>query len=269
MSQHLDLDALADVLAGEHEPEHLAGCAGCRARLDELAADLPRVSQALAEAPLPEMPADLPGRLVAALAAERASSGGDVLPLVRRRTRWLPALGAVAAAAALVTGGVLVMQGGGDEQADTASTAGYAVNDSGTNYTRSGAELAAELPAILKGSAHAAADEVAPRPSAAGFGAATSGPTKGSRALQAPVVPADPLAALRSTTGLATCLNSLTDPADSGLPLALDYATFEGRPALVVVLPTHQADKVDVFVVPPGCANADGNVLYFRRLPKP
>ena len=79
----------------------------------------------------------------------------------------------------------------------------------------------------------------------------------------------DPLAALRTTAGLARCLASLTDATDPGLPLALDYASFNGRPALVVVLPSEKADKVDVLVVPPGCAQADGQLLYFTRLPRP
>jgi hypothetical protein len=274
---HLDLDALADVLAGEPEPAHLAGCPRCRARLDELDAELPRVSQALADAPVPEVPDDLPARLLAAIAAERpaAATQADVLPMVSARRRWLPALSAIAASAVLVAGGLLLFQRDDDKQADTAAaTAGYAVNDSGTNYTRGGTQLQALLPSLLKGSARRPAPEsfgADAGPTAtplSGAGTTTSSQKAGDRALAA-LPPGDPLAALRTTTGLATCLNSLTDPGVAGIPLALDYATFEGTPALVVVLPTSQADKVDVFVVPPGCARADGNVLYFRRLPKP
>jgi hypothetical protein len=279
---HLDLDQLADVLAGQPEPAHLAECLGCRGRLEERAADLPLVSRALAEAPVPEMPADLPARLLAAVAAERpaAPPQADVLPLAgrgNRGRRWLPGASAVAAAAVLVVGGVLLFQRDDDPQADSASSAaGYAVNDSGTNYTRSGVELQSRLPAILQGTASAksaAAPEAAqPTPATAlrfgqGTGTLSGGSAKdNSRGM---ALPGDPLAGLRTTTGLATCLNSLTDPGDTGIPLALDYATFEGTPALVVVLPTKQADKVDVFVVPAGCAKADGNVLYFRRLPRP
>ena len=81
--------------------------------------------------------------------------------------------------------------------------------------------------------------------------------------------PGDPLAALRDTAGLARCLASLTDPSESGVPLALDYASYQGKPALIVVLPSSKANKVDVFVVPAGCAHADGQLLYFTRLPKP
>ena len=54
------------------------------------------------------------------------------------------------------------------------------------------------------------------------------------------------LAPLRTPEGLASCLAALTDPAAStasSLPLALDYASFSGKPALVVVLPATKAGK--------------------------
>jgi hypothetical protein len=281
---HLDLDTLADVLAGAPEPAHLASCLACRARLDDLGDALPRVSEALAAAPVPQMPLDLPERIAAhlhgapelqaddeeqAVAPPVAPPGtADVLPMARRRVRWLPSVTAVAAAAVLITSAVLLTQRH-HEQPGTASAAsggGYAVNDSGANYTRT--TLQAALPALLKGQANA------PRVAAAPAGGARPAPgfdstqPKSAGALTFTTA-GDPLAALRTTTGLARCLASLTDPGDTGLPLALDYASFQGRPALVVVLPSKVAGKVDVFVVPPGCARADGNLLYFTRLPKP
>jgi hypothetical protein len=267
-SEHLDLDALADVLADGSEPAHLATCEHCRARLAELEAALPRVSAALGTVADPEPPAGLDARLTAAVAAERSPAQADVLPLVRRRTRWLPALGAVAAAAVLVIGGVLVSQHGGGTTATSADRGPtYAVNQTGTDYTRSGNQLQAALPELLKGSARRAAGAALPNvPAPSPVSAGTESAQKDSAF--APLAE-DLLAPLRTTQGLATCLASLTDPNDTGLPLALDYASFEGKPALVVVLPTSRPDKVDVFVVPPGCASADGNVLYFRRLPKP
>ena len=79
----------------------------------------------------------------------------------------------------------------------------------------------------------------------------------------------DPLARLRTTEGLASCITALTEPGQVVLPLALDYATFEGSPALVVVLPSTKADKVDVFVVGPGCTTGDAALLYFARLDRP
>lgn len=268
MSTHLDLDALADVLAdgaGGTDAAHLASCEACRARLDELAAALPAVSSALAALPAPTPPAGLEERLLAAVAAADRAGTANVLPMTRRRTRWLPALGAVAAAAVLVTGGVLVAQQGTGSRTTSDSAAGantYAVNDSGTDYQGTPASLSAALPRLLAGEAVGtrALDAAAPTAEAQKGASPAAGLTTSAQ---------DPLAELRTTAGLARCLASLTDPADEGLPLALDYASFEGKPALVVVLPSSKADKVDVMVVPAGCAQADGQVLYFTRLPKP
>ena len=269
---HLDLDALADVLAGGPEPEHLQSCPSCRARLDELGTATTGVSAALAALPAPPMPDDLADRLSRAVEQAGAPAPTNVLPLDdRRRSRWLPALGAVAAAAVLVTGGVLVANRGGGSPARTsdqaASGTGYAVSDSGADYDAK--QLAAALPSLLKGHAEAAA--TAPK-AAAGLQAPAPVPT-GERATDSTFAAvtggADPLAALRDTAGLARCLASLSDPSQSGVPLALDYASYNGTPALVVVLPSSKLDKVDVFVVPVGCAKPDGALLYFARLPKP
>jgi hypothetical protein len=264
VSEHLDLDALADVLAGEASPEHLQTCAPCQARLAELSAALPAVNAALAALPVPEPPADLD------LAVTPASV--TVLPVTgeRRRVRWLPALAGIAAAAVLITGGVLYSQR--STRHPTTDLAGvgaahYTVSSTGTDYAPDGKALRAQLPTLLG----VAAPKVL-----ASKGATT---TRDSTALSAPapsaerMAPAltapDPLALLRTTTGLASCLASLTDPSNPGLPLALDYAQFQGQPALVVVLPADKADKVDVFVVGAGCAQADAKVLFFTRLPKP
>ena len=268
MSDHLDLDALADVLADGHEPAHLTTCAACRERLAELSAALPQVAEVLAALPVPDPPADLAERLSAAVAGEAAPAPINVLPMGRSRTRWLPALAGIAAAAVLVTGGVLLLQKGPATKTSTdASSTGYRVNTTGTDYTAK--DLPAALPGLLAGTAPertAAGSAVVPQ-----FGPASPLPSPpGDTTTDALKAAApDPLADLRTTAGLARCLASLTDPSDSGLPLALDYATFQGTPALVVVLPSSKAGKVDVLVVPAGCARADGRVLYFTRLPKP
>jgi hypothetical protein len=265
---HADLDQLADALADGQEPAHLAGCAECRARLVELGTATTAVSGALAALGPPAPPADLAERLAAAIDRERAPAPTNVLPLQQsRRTRWLPALGAVAAAAVLVVGGVVLTSGDGGSKgttADQASSPSYTVNDTGTDYTA--ASLAAALPGLLSGTP-TTTSELAQK---ATDGGATPGSTRASDATTySAVVPPDQLKALRDTAGLATCLASLTDPSESGLPLAVDYAMYQGKPALVVVLPSSKPDKVDVFVVPVGCAKADGSLLYFTRLPRP
>jgi hypothetical protein len=257
MSEHLDLDALADVLADGHEPPHLANCPACRARLSELRGALPAVSAALSAVPLPELPAGLADRLASAIAGAAEPASTNVLPMARRRTRWLPALAAVAATAVVATGAVVLFRHGSPSTGTQASAPGYRVNSSGTDYTAQ--TLPAALPGLLAGTAPAE-HKMAAAPSAPG--------TRASDTTFGALAP-DPLAELRTTAGLARCLASLTDPSEAGIPLALDYATFQGTPALVVVLPDPKPDKVALFVVPAGCAQADGQVLYFTRLPKP
>src|SRR5580765_2312021 len=88
------LDAYHDGALGAPEraafEAHLAECGECRRALD----DLERISRMLSGAALPEMPAELAGRLVASFtAAQRKQEQG-----VRRLAGWLT----VAAAAALV-----------------------------------------------------------------------------------------------------------------------------------------------------------------------
>ena len=259
MSEHLDLDALADLLveAGDDAAAvHLESCADCRARLAELSAALPAVTSSLGLLDEPAEPADLAARLEAALARETAPRAGrtpDVLPLAtasraRSRTRWLPALAGVAAAAALVTGGVLVAQQGDDGGTTTAGPR-FETSSSGTDYTR--ATLPQAVPGILAG-----------RPE----GAAQATDAAGPEALQSR---ADALAPLRSTDGLARCLTQVLDPETDDLPLAVDYAAYEGKPALVVVLPTSKDGVVDVFVVGAECDQTDADLLYFTRVSTP
>lgn len=287
MTDHLDLDALADLLADllvdldGTDRTHLDACQACQARLAELSHALPAVSAALATVTVPAEPADLAGRLDAALAREARAAASvvpaaDVIPLATRtRARWLPALAAVAAAAVLVTGGVLIAQGGSGRSADTASRPLYRESSTGTDYDR--ASLAAALPGLLDSRAaekaiDATANQYGPGTSTGTSGGVAAAPSSTPARGVAPQLSgtaADPLAVLRTTDGLAGCLTSLLDPGSSDLPLALDYAAFQGQPALVVVLPSGRPDKVDVFVVGVGCAQADAKLLYFTRLPKP
>lgn len=276
MSEHLDLDALADVLAGELSSPHLDGCADCQARLSELSDAMSSVTAALAALPEPVVPPDLVAHIDSALARERraleAPTAATVTPLATRRSgsaRWLLGGGSIAAAAALVFGGILLFRGDSPDRSTTASvqTASIARNATGAEYARDGRLLAAELPKLLKGNAPAVATPGAAAAPAAPSGGAEEAQT---RTLDSgTALTADPMALLRTPAGLAACLASLSDPADPGIPLALDYASFEGQPALVVVLPTSTDDKVDVFVVGAMCSQADSKVLFFTRLTKP
>lgn len=275
MTGHLELDELADVLAGIPAPEHLDACETCLSRLAQLQGALPGVADSLARLELPPEPADLERRLADALAAERAPHRTTVVPLsTRRRVRWMPTLAAVAAVAALAFGGVVLTQRSGDDPATTRGDTTYAVSSTGADYGPDGQALRAALPALLEGDATAAPE------SATAFGAAkdsaspspsfTSQKRTGASLMSA-APENDALATLRTQAGLASCLVALADPDDPevSLPLALDYASYQGQPALVVVLPTSKDDKVDVFVVGAQCSSSDAKLLFFTRLTRP
>jgi len=263
MTGHLDLDALADVLAGEPASDHLAGCDACQADLDALQVASAQVTTDLAALPAPALPDDVAARL-AGLGTPPVASGGTVTTLpARRTTRWLPA----AAAAVLLLGGAafgLTRLGGHDAGSSSTSAGGVkgadtaeidvVRNSTGTDYTDRAA-LAAAVPQLLAGSAGAALSMQAP-----------TTPGRGA----APKPAADPLARLRDNAGLAECLLALL-PADdpSVRPLALDYASFKGAPAMVVVLPSSLPRKLDVFVVGPGCSRANDSTLFYASVDKP
>ena len=174
--------------------------------------------------------------------------------LAGRTSAWS---GAVAAAAVLVTGGFLLARGSHDGSTSSAKTsagpaarsdaaAGIPTSATGNDYAKDGKALAAALPRLLNAGPADAPSSLAP----------------GASAPQA-------LAGIVRGAALTECLAALNDPGDSTQPLALDYARFDGTPALVVVLPSAAHDKVDVFVVGPDCSRADARVRFFTRLTAP
>jgi hypothetical protein len=281
---HLDLDALADVLADQATPEHTAhlrGCASCTSRLAELEAAEARVVTVLATLPPPAVPDDLADRLTAALAAETplrpARASVTALPAVAQRHRtWLPA----AAAAVLLVSGAglgwsLLSSTGGSDTSDTAGSTGpeVVVAASGTDYADPAA-VAAALPRVLT------SDEVRTYAGGNGGSAARSNedsalaeaqPDAEAQGPAATMLIADPLERLRTPDGLASCLAGLQATPDEAPiePLAVDFATYEGAPALAVVLLDPDPDKLSVFVVGPQCAQADAQLLHFVRVDRP
>jgi hypothetical protein len=278
MNAHLDLDALADVLADEPPAgalAHLVGCADCRAGLEDLRAGSELVAGALAGLPDPELPPGLVERLDAALRDGALTTAAvTTLPVARNRsTRWLTA----AAAGVVLLGGAgygvsqLTGRPSGSSSSSTAAgvrgsttaPAGAPIvrDQPGTDYTDAHA-LAAAVPALLGG----AADTMSLK-------AAGPSPLSGSTAPQeaAPLArsAADPLAGLRTPAGLADCLTALLPADDPAVrPLALDYAAYRGTPALVVVLPATDPARVDVFVVGPGCSRANDSTLLYTSVPR-
>ena len=166
-------------------------------------------------------------------------------------------------------------------RAGAAADAGTALLDlpvsaTGTDYRRDGRALAARPPGAAGG--RAAADTGAAQPAPALTAPETGRPAPPPAAAAAPrsgtekaqqLASPDPLARLRDPAELAGCLSALTGPDVEGVPLALDYASFEGAPALVVVLPSTRPDRVDVYTVGAGCRAGDDATLLFTRLPRP
>lgn len=280
-SPHLDLDALADALAGEGDAaggEHLAGCGSCTSRLDELAAAEVRVVAVLGALPPPALPTDLAGRLEAALAGEAplrsatsrpAAVGASVtsLPAARgpQRRSWLPAAAAVVLLASGAGLGVALLGDGlGGSDTDTATTAGAQAEGDAAGVdlllTSSGADWAdpaaatTALPRVLSG----AADRFA-----------LQGPAPASET-SSRAESVDELEVLRTPDGLAACLSAVLPPDEPDLvPLAVDYASYAGQPALAVVLPEPEPAQVAIFVVGAGCSAADDQTLFFLRAPRP
>lgn len=273
---HLDLDQLADALAGEGDADsaaHRATCPSCTSRLAELEAAEGGVLAALRTLPDPVLPAGLADRLSAAFAAEPApaSAAGTVTALPARapRRRLLPA--AAAAVLALSAGGlgyaVVSGSGGGADTASSNSAAGGVAagpptSASGADYADAAA-VTGVLPDVLAGSAAAEQDAVA--------GATAPETARSATELRdAAATAADPLGRLRTPEGLQDCLSAVLPPEEPDLqPRALDYARYQGRPALAVLLPDPDPAKVSVYVVGPQCAAADATLLGFFRVDAP
>lgn len=281
---HLDLDALADLLVGEGNPrdiEHLRSCAPCTRQLTDLEAAQAPVDASLAALPPLAVPAPLAARLTAGPATGR-TAGSDVLPLAparratgarrrkpRRRPPWRAVTG-VAAAIVLVSGGAaLLIRSDHHLSASSAKSSGASLARApevrrlatGTSYTA--ATLATEVPSLLV-PAQAGSVQSGPGPASS---QATS--QAGAGATPAAGTFPDELAPLQGTSALAACLSALTPSDQPGLPLAVDYARYAGKPALVVVLPSARPGKLDVYVVGPHCTAADADVVYFTRLARP
>ena len=289
-----EVDALLDLSGGDARVSaHVEACERCGQVRDDL-----REVRALLGAQartLPPEPPDLGARIAAALAAEpplrrsdgRAplpgavpspaapargspgwdrSEGGQVLALPRRR-RW-PAYLAVAASVAVVgLGGTFL-----------AGTLGGGGSDAGTAAEVSSAD-AGRTPAVAPRRRASPSRRAASRTRAPRGARTRCGPP-------APTTPRDDLAAQASRaarrrrrrarhragrTGRpgvrrqrAGATASPPLGRDGVEPAATDVATYEGQPAVVLVLPSGRG--YDVLVVPVGCGSGDDRVLAGTRL---
>ncbi len=296
--EHLELDRIADLQEGlldegqaTQARAHLADCDQCRSE----AAALLDLRARLAAVVTDPMPDDVVARLDAALVDEARAEPTlaeptlaerrTVTPLRARRPQRQPSSGSrllsAAAAAALLLAGVAVAvsflsrSGGNDSTSSTAATkqsgrddsvspeAGgrYPVLSSGTDYTAK--TVAAAVPRLL--SAPATAPSALPQPSSKGQSRADAQASPGASSA-APEGLADRLS---GGPALADCLAELTGTSGAQ-PLAVDLATFDGKPATVILLPTRgDPAKVDVQVVGPGCRQGDAALLNFTRVALP
>jgi hypothetical protein len=261
---------------------HLAGCATCRSALAEQVA----VRRMLQRVPDPgPMPADLVARLDSALAGARSpgTTPATVLPMRAREertgllgrlaeSRVTKSLVAAAAVALIGVGGYAAIQRGPSSsggasagRASDASGGGAAAQPqaasrldqvhpqaSGTDYTK------ANLVGLLR--QRLAEKELAPAGNGfEGTPPAPSTPTSTATA-KATGRPAGPLT---TTAGLRACLDGLGVP--GVVPLYVDLATFEGKPAAVVVLPAGNGAEV-AWVVSRTCAPGNDGTLYYAAL---
>lgn len=273
---HLDLDALSELEEGLAEPtaaaaarSHLEVCSECRALLSRL-----RTTRALLSTLPPEsMPPEVAARVEAATRQGAAATTPTVVPLGRRRRVWSsPAIagGAAAAAvvaliAALVAGNVIHRHHSTPSDASTATGPRGALSNptqikrwaTGRDYTA--ATIATLVPSLVTGTPPTAAAPLA--------GASTSSaPTAPTTTSQTPSYSQDELRA--SPQALQACGQILAGGV-STIPVAVDFARFNGKPAVIFVLPAigHPTD-LDVWVVRSACSAASLD-LYFQRVASP
>ena len=280
--QHPDLVVLGDLTDGALPDEertaverHLAGCEDCRSTDKRLAA----VRGSLQDLGPVQMPAAVGARVRRALAQETpvgepgpsVPAGGRPVPAVpaARRRSWRAGPGLVAASVivllvAVLGGAVLAgRHSDGESASSSAGSAGQAesgasprnsvrtrTSSSGVNYTPS--TLPRQLDRLLS------VGQAGPDRSSAGASTAGGSGTRQSGALEA----------LRSPARLARCLDAVTDSSIQ-TPIAVDYASWRGQPAVLLVLPGSTSGRLVVYVVPPSCGtSASTSLLYFAQLPR-
>lgn len=261
--ERLDELALAPDLA-DHEP-HLTGCTRCQ----EALADQHAVRRVLQSVPDPgPMPADVVARLESALAGATSAhptAPATVVPLdsTRRRSgalarlaesRITKSLVAAAAVGLIGVGGYAAINrnqqtstAGGASASSAGDSQGGApkavqtlqsvrAQESGTAYTK--ANVAAQV--TLRLTPEASGD-------AAGGGATFAARTQ----------------LLATTAGLQGCLQALE--ASTAIPQLVDLATFDGKPAAILVLPRLGGGR-ELWVVSRTCAPGHDGTLYYALL---
>jgi anti-sigma factor RsiW len=242
---HLDHEALADFAEGilnedtaTSTEEHLAGCDDCRRR----AAEVAEVSRVLAQAPMPPMPAHLVDRLDAAIAAEAASH----MP-AHRPNRRFQFIAAAAAAVVVVGGGAAALRTAVDHGgAESAVGSQPPISDPSHSHLNQpmGPAVAVPFSVVRTGTAYTAAGLESQ--------------------LAAAIAKSGKQAAMTATdAALAACVTRVSG---GKVPLLVDAATYEGRPATVIALPGGDVGHTDVWIVGPKCSNSNSDVILHRQV---
>jgi hypothetical protein len=286
--------------SGDLDPDELSAADDAYVRA--LLADLPDVPMP------PEVLARIQAALAAEAAGNTESTGNiestveasepraaaTVVPLApvaaRRATGWRNprVLQAAAVVVVLVAGTVVGIKAiSGQSPAGTASTAAGAAPRTDavvrqTDHAYTAASLALDVHALVSGKSTAygttagattdsngAAGTPPTVPSPTGVSA---GPELGT-SLAAGSAPLDPgvKRLLSSTTALAPCLTTIEDGLPAAVePIAVDGGTYEGKPALVVVLPgSDDPTSYDVWIVGPTCGtNKDSALIRYQSVPR-
>jgi len=295
--RHVDLDVLAELDENIAGPEvaqaaqaHLDSCAECRDRRAHL-----RTTRALLSAlPAEPMPEAVQARISGALEQAASQSPATVVPINRRTRAWnSPAIAGAAAVAAVVVlvgalvAGHVIRRGGNSSStassplgatspkaADGATTKEWAT---GVNYTAE--TLPSLVPRLITGTpppVNGTGVNGTGGNATSGSGSTASVPGGGtvSEGVQAPTpAPATPGVITQeqmksSPAAVAACGTILAGGVPT-VPVAVDFATYDGKAAVIFVLPAvGNTAQLDVWVVRSTCSSSTLDV-YFRRIPRP
>ncbi len=269
---HADVDPDQEPVrpAGDAELQrHLAGCPACRSALG----DQVEVGALLRREPDPgPVPADVLSRLDAALAgaaATRTQTAGDgrnVVPLSVHRPGVLGRFAESRLTKTLVAAAAVVLIAAGTFAAVHRNGSGAPSGTSAGASSAAGGQAAApesalaNVPILASGTAYTSANirtEVDRRLS--GLGSQAGGAVK------------QPLAEGTATTldtpaGLRSCLTALQ--AGTARPLLVDLATYDGKPAAILVLTggSTGASSRQLWVVSRSCAPGKDGTMFFASL---
>jgi hypothetical protein len=299
-----DLDeGLLDEASEQHARHHLAHCADCTARLEDLSA-LSDSLRALSEQPLDTMPDEVWEQISSALAAEPVSTpegSATVVPMQaeRKPRSRRPGIGLVAGIAGVaLIGAILVpwlrnndgtqqLSGNSDSSAAAPELRSplpqdFAATHSGTRYNPDSLDQQVTQLVAARSLTYDMADGAQKdEPDASPSPSSTNGTTSESTASPKPraadslnVATGQLLRLLRQAGPMATspaaaqqCLETYLDVSDE-TPLAVDIGLWQGKPAAVIVLPLSDPTKVEVWVINPTCDTSNGQdpTYYFATV---